>query len=80
MQKLKDTELNKVNQHIGNSRGEKTTKIHTLVDGLGNSLAFLFTGGQTHGAVPTIPLLEQINVVRSNILGGKGYGSGPIRE
>lgn len=69
-----------MNQHIGNSRGGKTTKIHTLVDGLGNPLAFLLTGGQTHDAVPAIPLLEQIEVAGSNILGDKAYGSEPIRE
>ena len=51
---LKKAELHAVNQHVGNSRGGKTTKIHTLVDGLGNPHVFLLTGGQTHDAVPTI--------------------------
>lgn len=69
-----------MNQHIGISRGGKTTKIHTLVDGLGNPLGFLLTGGQTHDAVPTIPLLEQFEIAGSNILGDKAYGSEEIRE
>lgn len=65
MQELKKkAELNEVNQHIGISRGGKTTKIHALVDGLGNSWAFLLTGGQTHDAIPTIPLLEQFPIGR----------------
>ena len=67
-------------QHIGNSRGGKTTKIHTLVDGLGKPLAFLLTGGQTHDAVATIPLLEQFEIEGSTILGDKAYGSETIRD
>jgi hypothetical protein len=35
-------------QAIGRSRGGLSTKIHTLVDGLGNSTRFYLTGGQAH--------------------------------
>ena len=37
-----------VNQAIGRSRGGLTTKIHMVVDALGNPLAFSLTGGQVH--------------------------------
>ena len=35
-------------QAIGRSRGGLSTKIHALVDALGNPLAFLLTAGQAH--------------------------------
>jgi transposase len=35
-------------QAIGRSRGGLSTKIHALVDALGNPLAFYLTGGQAH--------------------------------
>jgi transposase len=37
-----------VNQAIGRSRDGLTTKIHMIVDALGNPLAFSLTGGQVH--------------------------------
>lgn len=36
------------NQAIGLSRGGRTIKIHAVVDGLGNPIRFLLTGGQVH--------------------------------
>ena len=33
---------------IGRSRGGPTTKIHVIVDALGNPLALCLTGGQVH--------------------------------
>lgn len=50
-------------------------KVHALVDDLENPLTFSLTGEQTYDAVPAIPLLEQIKVARSNILGVKACGS-----
>src|SRR5271169_71523 len=38
-------------QAIGRSRGGLSTKIHALVDALGNPLAFRLTAGQTHDLV-----------------------------
>jgi transposase len=37
-----------VDQAIGRSRGGLSTKIHALVDALGNPLGFFLTGGQAH--------------------------------
>lgn len=36
------------NQFIGKSRGGKATKIHAIVDALGNPMHFMLTGGQVH--------------------------------
>ena len=42
----------KNNEHddegIGRSRGGLTSKIHCVVDGLGNPVDFILTGGQVH--------------------------------
>ena len=35
-------------QALGRSKGEFTTKIHTVVDGLGQALKFSLTPGQSH--------------------------------
>jgi hypothetical protein len=48
-------------QAIGRSRGGLSTKIHTLVDALGNPLGFLLTGGEAHdlvGADHLLPTME----------------------
>jgi transposase len=42
----------------GRSKGGFSTKIHVLVDGLGNPLDFRLTGGQTADITQAIPLLE----------------------
>jgi transposase len=46
---------------IGRSRGGLSTKIHTLVDALGNPIDFFLTGGQVHdlvGADHLLPTME----------------------
>jgi transposase len=45
---------------IGLSRGGLSTKIHALVDALGNPLAFLLTTGQAHDLVGADALLPQM--------------------
>ena len=62
------------------SRGGKTTKIHTIVDGLGNPILFHLTGGNIFDATPVCELLDKISIKGSNILGDKAYGSQTIRE
>ena len=68
------------NKAVGISRGGRTTKIHTLVDGLGNPLAFLLSPGNEHDSVHAVPLLGQISNADGNILGDKAYGAKAIRE
>jgi transposase len=45
-------------QDIGISRGGKNTKIHVLVDGLGNPIRLIFTSGEVHDSKQGVPLLE----------------------
>ncbi len=47
-------------QAIGLSRGGLSTKIHTLVDALGNPLAFVLSPGQAHDLVGADALLPQM--------------------
>lgn len=67
------------NKAVGVSRGGRNTKIHALVDGLGNPLAFLLSSGNDHDSKHAVPLLGQIDIAGSNILGDKAYGAKAIR-
>lgn len=62
------------------SRGGRNTRIHTLVDGLGNPFAFLLSSGSDHDSVHAVHLLKKVNIGESNILGDKAYGAKAIRE
>lgn len=63
------------NKAVGMSRGGRNTKIHTLVDGLGNPLAFILSSGGDHDSTHAVPLLQEIDIKGSNILGDKAYGA-----
>ena len=65
---------------VGMSRGGRNTKIHTLVDGLGNPLAFMLSSGADHDSIHAVSLLQQVDIEGSNILGDKAYGAKAIRE
>lgn len=68
------------NKAVGVSKGGRNTKIHAVVDGLGNPLAFLLSPGNDHDSKHAIPLLANIDITGSNILGDKAYGAKAIRE
>lgn len=51
-----------------------------MVDGLGNPLVFLLTGGQVYDSVPAIDLLQELDIAGSPILGDKAYGSEAVRS
>lgn len=65
---------------IGISKGGRNTKIHTLVDGLGNPVAFMLSPGNEHDSKHAIPLLKKIGIKGCNILGDKAYGAQIIRD
>ena len=67
------------NQFIGVSHGGKTTKIHAVVDALGNPVHFLLTGGNIFVASVAVDLLSEVKISGSNILGDKAYGTNSIR-
>ena len=58
-------------QAIGRSRGGLSTKIHALVDALGNPLVFLLTAGQAHDRVGADALLPQMAADR--LIADKAY-------
>ena len=58
-------------QAIGRSRGGLTTKIHVIVDALGNPLALSLTGGNAHDITQAEPLAAQVEP--EALLGDKGY-------
>ena len=47
-------------QTIGRSRGGLSTKIHTLLDALGNPIGFHLTGGEAHDLVGADHLLPEM--------------------
>ena len=59
------------NQCIGRSRGGLTTKIHALVDGLGNPTHVHLTPGNVHDVVEAPRLIEAAH--GQNFIGDKGY-------
>ena len=66
----KDTQAQEA---LGRSKGGFTTKIHALVDGLGNPLKFTLTSGQRDEITQAEALTK--NVHNSTVVADKGYDS-----
>lgn len=69
----------KEDKAVGLTRGGLNTKIHAIVDGLGNPVEFLLSAGNDNDCIHAIELLEKADIAGSNILGDKAYGSKEIR-
>ncbi|MGC2833935.1 MAG: IS5 family transposase [Methylocella sp.] len=65
-------------QAIGRSRGGLTTKIHALVDALGNPVALMLTPGQAHDLAGAEPLLDDIEP--QALIGDKAYDADVLIE
>src|SRR4030081_2299130 len=65
-------------QAIGRSRGGLTTKIHALVDALGNPVELMLTPGQEHDLTCAEPLIE--NADPEALIGDKAYDADPFAE
>ena len=63
-------------QALGKRVGGFSTKIHITVDGLGNPLRLLLTGGQSGDATQAIALLEGFDF--KAVLADRGYDADPI--
>lgn len=63
-------------QAIGRSRGGLTTKIHAVVDALGNMLGFILTGGERSDFTQAHNLLK--NYHKTTVIADKGYSSQAI--
>ena len=65
---------------VGRTRGGLNTKLHAIVDGLGNPVEFLLSAGNDNDCVHAIELLENVELCRSNVLADRAYGAQSIRE
>ena len=65
-------------QALGKSVGGFSTKIHAMVDALGNPLRLLLTGGQRGDATQAIPLLEGFDF--SYVLADRAYDTNDILD
>jgi len=63
---------------LGRSKGGFTTKIHAVVDALGQALRFTLTPGQRHDITQARELLEGFE--NTNVIADKGYDSDALRE
>jgi transposase len=61
---------------LGRSKGGFTTKIHALVDGLGNPLKFRLTPGQCHDVTQSYDIIE--NIYGSTVIADKGYDANSL--
>ena len=50
-----------------------------MVDALGNPVKLLFTGGNVHDSKAAIPMMRQVDISGSIVMGDKAYGSKEIR-
>lgn len=72
--KLTAEEMKK-KHNIGLSRGGKNTKIHAVVDGLGNPVRLIFTSGEVSDSKQGVSLLDGLDLNGSAVLGDKAYGT-----
>ncbi len=58
---------------IGRSRGGITTKIHAIVDALGNPIRFELTAGNCHDCVKGYEMLQDMDLTRKTVIADRGY-------
>ena len=63
---------------VGHTKGGLNTKLHALVDGLGNPVAFLLSPGNDNDSAHAIELMSMTDIAGSNLLGDKAYGTKEI--
>ena len=67
------------NKAVGRTRGGLNTKLHAIVDGLGNPVEFMLSAGNDHDSVHAVELLEKVEISGSNVLVDRAYGAKAIR-
>ena len=65
---------------VGRTRGGMNTKLHAIVDGLGNPVEFLLSAGNDHDSVHAVELLSKVDISNSNILADRAYAAKAILE
>ena len=63
---------------LGRSRGGFTTKIHAMVDALGNPIKFILTPGQSSDVTQASELLK--NISNAHVIADRGYVSDELRS
>ena len=63
---------------MGRSRGGLNTKIHTIVDALGNPIYFQLSAGNINDSTVAVDVLSHVDISQSNVLGDKAYGTSDI--
>ena len=66
------------NKAVGRTKGGLNTKIHAMVDGLGNPVAFLLSPGNDHDSTHAIELMRMTDITGCNLLGDMAYGTKEI--
>jgi transposase len=61
------------------SRGGKTTKIHAIVDALGNPIHVHLSAGNLHDSTEAEAALADVPLEKGVVLADKAYGSSAIR-
>ena len=64
---------------VGRTRGGLNTKLHAIVDGLGNPVEFMLSAGNDHDSVHAVELLKKVEIGGSNVLADRAYGAKMIR-
>ena len=62
------------------SRGGRSTKIHAVVDALGNPIEVMLTTGNTNDITIAQKLLSRIELKGTTVLGDRAYGKWEFRE
>ena len=72
----------KKNQCIGITRGGRNTKIHAVVDALGNPIYVQLSSGDIHDSIIAEDVLDHVNLKpnETTVLADKAYGSYAFRE
>ena len=64
---------------IGRTRGGLNTKLHAIVDGLGNPVEFMLSAGNDYDSVHAVEMLKKVEISDSNVLADRVYGVKAIR-
>ena len=64
---------------VGRTRGGSNTKLHTIVDGLGDPVGSMLSAGNDHDPVHAVELLKKVKISDSDVLADRAYGAKAIR-
>lgn len=70
---MNQTQKGQRKQTMGRSRGGLNTKIHAVVDTLGNPFRFGLTGGEAHDSVQGFNILKSMKLTGKQVLADRAY-------